>query len=769
MRIKAKTGQLLFLLALVLLAVYVVLQFSDDKAAVDFNNEMSSLDGTVFINEVCSRNKTVIRDSQNNFSDYIELYNSSSKTVSLDGWYLSDDEDDLQKCQLNGVHIEANSYVIIYADGSGENTDSVSFKISSNGENLFLTDKNKNIVDNIYVPSLQADTAYARTQDGGEEWGKMEPSPLDSNNEYAVLRDQILDAPVFSVSSGFYDEPFTLELRSDDNATIYYTTDGSVPKETSEVYEEGIYIDEVSDLPNVFNSVRNVVEDWENYTPGEELADKAVVIRAVAMDNENNISKVVSATYFVGLPAYEKVDVISLVADPEDLFGDNGIHVTGKEYDEWYMSGSEEEKPTPNFLKGGEEWEITGNVELFTDGQPVLNQPAGLRIQGASSRIWSKKRFSVYAREEYDGSEYFNYELFENRKTHSFVLKPGNSDSYIQELAEGRDIASQSSRPVVVFLNGEYWYDAEIQEKYSKYYLADVYGVDIDNVIFIKDYNLNAGEEEDLELFTYLNDYVRNKNLYSEQEYEALSQIIDMQSFVDYMCANAYLCNMDMNKRHNHLLWRTRTDEGTEYGDGRWRWMLYDMDSIEWEVTPFYDAEYLYELNTFAQPMESTGQALDEHPIFEALRYNEIFRKQFVLTFMDMANTCFAPDRVEMELQKTGRDLSWNDGFFEKRFDYIVPYLAEEFSLEGTLEDVALEINDPDAGRIQLNTVIPDLKEGLWTGKYFTDFSIELKALPEEGYRFVRWEGAVTEEQDTIETEILPGGITIKAVFEKTN
>ena len=42
------------------------------------------------------------------------------------------------------------------------------------------------------------------------------------------------------------------------------------------------------------------------------------------------VSEAVTATYFVGENPYRDKLVVSLVADPEDLFGENGIYVTGK-------------------------------------------------------------------------------------------------------------------------------------------------------------------------------------------------------------------------------------------------------------------------------------------------------------------------------------------------------------------------------------------------------------------------------------------------------
>ena len=50
---------------------------------------------------------------------------------------------------------------------------------------------------------------------------------------------------------------------------------------------------------------------------------------------------------------YQDINVVSVVADPDDLFGDNGIYVTGREYDEWYAGDRGPADILVNFLKKG--------------------------------------------------------------------------------------------------------------------------------------------------------------------------------------------------------------------------------------------------------------------------------------------------------------------------------------------------------------------------------------------------------------------------------
>lgn len=714
----------------------------------------------MFINEVRSWDSDVTRTGYYG-SDYIELYNASSEEVSLEGWYVSDDMTDLKKCQIHEVVIAGNDYALLYANGKNNSGASLNFKINPAGEKIFLSDAEGNLIDSIYVPEQEFGTVYARVTDGAQEWAVMESSIGYSNNESKMLPLRTLDEPVFSHESGFYDEAFTLTLEANKGETIYYTLDGSEPTEESLVYEDGIVIEDISDQPNVLNSVRNVVQDWEEYTPSETPVDKATVVRAIAMDKDGNVSEVGTNTYYVGVDKYQNKTVVSLVSDFDEMFGDNGIFVTGKDYEE----GTAE---TPNFLQSGRRWEIQGNMEILEDGEIILNQEVGIRTQGASTRLASKKKMSIYSREEYSGSTYFDGLTLGDKNIHSVYTNHSVSNIVFPDLIEDRALDTQEAMECVVFLNGEYWYKTYLLEKYNKYYLAEKYQVNPDNVIIIKDDEATEGPDDAYDYYLDILRFAEITDLSVDENYEELKQRIDVQSYIDYICTNLYLCNMDISETKNMTLWRTIEDEGTEMGDTRWRWMIYDMDCLEWMDKSYYGAEERAAINSFTEVMQFTGMAIDEHQIYASAKKNEEFCKQFVLTFMDMANVNFSVENIEKTFEKWNVTTEEFGDFFEHRFDYIVPYMAEEFGLTGTLEEVTLKVNDTEGGTILLNTTTPDISDGSWTGKYYTDYPVTVTAVPEEGYEFGGWGGSVTSDSATMEAEVTAGGITLEAVFEET-
>ena len=70
-------------------------------------------------------------------------------------------------------------------------------------------------------------------------------------------RPQALQQVRFSVASGFYDEPFWLEMEAD-GGEIYYTLDSSEPNEHSIPYTGPIEIRDASPNENVYSTITDV-------------------------------------------------------------------------------------------------------------------------------------------------------------------------------------------------------------------------------------------------------------------------------------------------------------------------------------------------------------------------------------------------------------------------------------------------------------------------------------------------------------------------------
>jgi len=78
----------------------------------------------------------LLAHSDGNLPDWIELYNTTDKAISIGGWFLSDSENNLMKYSIpESIEIPAYGYVVFYEDLHF----GTAFALSENGETVYLT------------------------------------------------------------------------------------------------------------------------------------------------------------------------------------------------------------------------------------------------------------------------------------------------------------------------------------------------------------------------------------------------------------------------------------------------------------------------------------------------------------------------------------------------------------------------------------------------------------------------------------------------------
>ena len=121
--------------------------------------------------EIVASNTRYHLDESGVAHDYVVLRNTSGDAVSVGGWYLSDDPKMPRQWKLpDGAVIPGGGTLTIYCSGltgsADPNRPHASFRLSSEGETLTLSNASGQPVDSVTYDLLRTDTAYLRGSDG---------------------------------------------------------------------------------------------------------------------------------------------------------------------------------------------------------------------------------------------------------------------------------------------------------------------------------------------------------------------------------------------------------------------------------------------------------------------------------------------------------------------------------------------------------------------------------------------------------------------------
>lgn len=436
----------------------------------------------------------------------------------------------------------------------------------------------------------------------------------------------------FSTPGGFYDNPFELTLSCNQrDKVIHFTTNGNTPTASDPIYQEPFLLGESLYSRSDIFTIPNCPETmW--FLP--ETVQKCIVIRAAAFDETGyRIGEVVTNTYLIkslgadshGLPA------VSICADSLDLFDyERGIFVPGVYQDPSNPEG------TGNYYQSGREWERPMNFEFYETDNKGVNQKAGIRTHGGNGRKLQQKCVKIYAREEY-GKKRFKHQFFETIPDSSFkhlILKPftsswtqsGINDYVSNQIASRLDLETLASRPVALYLNGEYWGIYYIHERPDEHYLEDHCHVDINGINLIEDWDGTCEAGSNLN-FLMLYDFIANNDLADPEAYSYVASQMDISNFIDYQIFEIYSANLD---------WPANNMRCWQEGNGPWRWIFFDGDIglITKEYDAFANATYD---GPSSYPSSSTSTLF-----LRKLLENESFKVAFLNRFNQLLHSAFA-------------------------------------------------------------------------------------------------------------------------------
>lgn len=134
------------------------------------------------ITEYMTHNKNSHYNSNGNYYDWVEIYNKSNKDYLLEGVYISDDINKLDKFRLPNTEIKSHEYLIIYLSSSKEdNQDEIHANFSLSDDDKYLIISNgKKIIDKQELVLLKDNISYGKTDKGWKYF--YQPTPGKENN-----------------------------------------------------------------------------------------------------------------------------------------------------------------------------------------------------------------------------------------------------------------------------------------------------------------------------------------------------------------------------------------------------------------------------------------------------------------------------------------------------------------------------------------------------------------------------------------------------------
>lgn len=605
--------------------------------------------GKIVISEFMAINSNTIDDEDGDDSDWLELYNPGDNPINLNGWYLTDNPDNLVKWEIPNITLNANEYLLIFASEKKRNDPAsnlhTNFKLSGSGEFLALVEPDGTTISFSYgesFPAQRKDISYGIYQ--GQNVYFDEPTPGAENNHGSLPF-----APIFSSTRGFYETAFNVTLSSPSEGTIYYTLDGTRPtKTTGTVYTSPLEISKTTTLSAVAINASNesseiitnsywFIEDilQQTNTPAGYPTDwkKASSSTLIPADYEMDPEICNSIEYKDQMEdALKSVPSMSIVTSKHYLFSDTeditngGIYIfTGKPS----AKGIDWVRPTSAEFydpKTGKEFQINCQLKLHggNSRNPDNSPKHGFQLRFKSAYGPSKLNFNLF--EEKGATNEFNSLVLRAGYNYSWTKNnetQRTNAQYLQDpFAKNTQLAmgqpSAHERFVHLYINGIYWGLYNLSEKITNDFMESYLNGDEEDFDVVKDHGdvVDGDRNAWNKMFSIAKSGFSNNTNYQKIQGKNADatvntnydNLLNIENFIDYMIYNIYIGNGDWDKNN----WIAARNKVTN--DAGFRFFAWDAETSMTELD-----------------FDNSNLNNDENPswLYQKLRSNNDFKLLF--------------------------------------------------------------------------------------------------------------------------------------------
>jgi hypothetical protein len=275
--------------------------------------------------------------------------------------------------------------------------------------------------------------------------------------------------------------------------------------------------------------------------------------------------------------------------------------------------------------------------------------------------------------------------------------------------------------------------------------------------------------------------YIASHDVRAQGVYESIASRMEIPNYIDYKVCEIFFYRWDIG---NHRLWRPRTPEG------RWRWLQFDND-VGWGG--FAASQPAWNFNMLEADLSTDGR-LNGHNnevttfLLRHLIDHPGFRRDFINRFCDLMNTILHPSNTTNRIDFFARQLEpemnehihrwrapgsiseWKSMLQTSRVyglnrpSAMRQHLQSRFGL-GSPTTLKASVSDPNAGSLQINSLIRrDPTNTPFTGTYFRNHPLQLRAVPQTGFQFAGWLGLDGKTNAEL-TVSLDGPLQVQARF----
>lgn len=394
-------------------------------------------------------------------------------------------------------------------------------------------------------------------------------------------------------AGNFFTEATSFQASSFSFGKIHYTIDGSLPSAESPQFDDQVTITE------------------------------STTLRMAVFFGKQQVSK--EQVHDVFIDAKHTLPIVNLALRSDQVVDHYGNFISSKNE---HLLGQ------MKYYDPDQQLKFTHNIKLEIHGESLNAAPQKsfrLTLVDESGNVQG----ATYPFFGPEAPTYFTSLILRNDEAKFTHLREQVAN---QIVAEATNLDIQRGKPVVLYLNGQYWGLYFLRERFDETYFAQKYGLKAE-ALGMLEVPLGAkikgsfaptskkSKESAEKINKLLNNVARCNRCVS---YSEANTILDMENFLDYLLLEFYFANFDW-PYNNYKVWRYQSEklyliesEFVEQLDGRFRWLFFDSDvSFGAGRSPSQEMEAAADGDPYAQ-------LIDNHFPFRNLIYGKTFIRNYL-------------------------------------------------------------------------------------------------------------------------------------------